>query len=278
MPASTIYIKPDCTSLQSLIKMAQDFKKPISIPSFRLDDSISTQQGSHPSRNVKTLPMLTGRRNPQPFSLFGPSTPQPRVQSKPRFILKDHCLRGSQGIKFFLMPCEISGRLLLSTVSRHSWHVLDGTLTDASSSEPDVPLALSQTAAANGPPAWGHPTEHDLIRTFGGIAPSAPPVAVKALASIEPAAQAVAFLLGPLPPSHLQPESICLNSCGSGPGPRRSIPVAGLRSPATGLLSSSRSRPQVLPWPGLLNVPWLLLDGLWLNLSWIKYNTNNLKM
>jgi hypothetical protein len=248
MPASLIYIKPDGVASQTPIKMSQSLNKSLTITPFGLNHSIPTQQRSHPSRKVQTFPMLACSGHPQPLANACPTATQARMQGKTCLVLKDHCFLRTQGLKFFLKPCETAWSHPRELEDRHSQLASTGTLTDASSAELASPLTLGQIAALGAPPPWARPNEHGLNRTLPGSflnerqAPSACWTLTETAGPIEFEAEAQPTRLGS------RNESSGSSSSELSPRPRLSILASAPRLPTTGQQSLFQSRPQ--EWSG----------------------------
>lgn len=163
MSPGSIHIKPNLEAPQMPIKMLQTFHKVPLIPSRGPDQSLSTQQGSHPAKDIEPFLVLTGGGDTQSLPLLRPTDPQARVQREPRFILKHNRLINSQGAKFFLTPCGIVPHPPTVPEDTNNWPALGDTPVDASNIEPDVPSALFQSAALSAPPKSGHPNAPDSV-------------------------------------------------------------------------------------------------------------------
>lgn len=248
MPTSLICIQPDGVALQTPIKMSQNFNKSLTVPAFGLNHPIPTQQRSHPSRKVQTFPMLAGSGYPQPLANASPTATQARMQSKTCLVLKDHCFLRTQGLKFFLKPCETAWFPPHELEDRHSRLASTGTPVDASSAELVSPLALGQTAALDVSPRWVHPNEHGLNRTLPGSflswrqAPSACWRLTESAGPTEFVAEAQ--------PTRLDSRNESSGSSSSvlSPRPRLSILASAPRLPTRGQQSLFQSRPQ--EWSG----------------------------
>jgi len=142
VPPGTVHVEPDCIASETPIEMAKDFHKAFPIPSSCADDSITAQEGSHPTRKIKSLTMLAGCRDAKRMSHLCPSPPQPGMQSKSGLILEDHCLLRTQILKFFLTRGQTASPLPFSPGDRRSPPFLNDIPVDASSSEP-VELSIS---------------------------------------------------------------------------------------------------------------------------------------
>ncbi len=94
MPSGSIHIKPDGIPSESAIKIFQTGDESLSISLRPSDHSSPTQQRSHPSKQVQSLPVLARGRNAQALPSSRPPHPQPRMKRKSRFVLKDDRLNG----------------------------------------------------------------------------------------------------------------------------------------------------------------------------------------
>jgi len=267
MPTGSIDIQPKRIASEPSIKATENLQKSLSISSFCLYHPIAAQQGSHPARHVQTLLVLARCGNPKPPANAGPSPTQTRMKGKTGFVLENHGLLRTQSLEFFLMPFRTSEPLGPSLADKHAQRASADTPTDASSSGPDAPSALCQTAAANESPAWDHPIAPGLIHALEEIPPSPSPTVWIASTSVGRVVLAGVSLREPRLLSRLCPESIDSSSCGSNRAPRQSSPASALRLPAEGRQSSAQPTHQERFWPRKLNALLLLPDVLGLSLS-----------
>ena len=149
MPTGSIDIEPNGISSESLVEVMKDFHESFPVSSFYLDKTITAQKWSHPAGEIKPFLMLACCRNTIGFSFLCPSLTQSRMQSKSRFILKDHRLPRAKIFEFFLTLIETSWTPLPWLEDKHNWRASDDILTGASNSVPVAPSALSQTLVSN---------------------------------------------------------------------------------------------------------------------------------
>lgn len=245
MPTCSINIQPNSVAAKLAIKVLHHLEESLSVATFSLDHSRTTQKRSYPSRNIQALLMLAGRRNLQPLSDKRPTASKPRMQGKAAFVLKNNGFFRTQRFEFFLGTWQTSLRPRPLLGDRHDWLASADTQVDASNTELDGLSALYRTGAVNGSPKWGHPTEHDLNRTSGAIPPSEVLTERRSSVSSELAGLAAFSGQGHRLRPCLPPASSGLRSSGSGLGLLRSTPVVALPVPKGEWLSLCRSRLQV---------------------------------
>ena len=278
MPTCTINVQPNGVAAKPAIKVLHHLEESLSIATFGLDHSCTAQKRSYPSRNIQTFLMLAGRRNLQPLSDKRPAAAKPRMQGKAAFVLKNNGLFRTQRFEFFLGSWQTSLRPRPLLGDRHDWLASADTQVDASNTELDGLSVLSRTGAVNESPKWGHPTEHDLIRTSGAIPPDEVLTERRSSASSE--LDGLAAFSGQELRRRpcLPPVSSGLRSSGSGPRLLRSTPVAALPVPRgewlslcqSRLLAPSRRGPAIALW-----ISFLSLRGMF---SCPQCNTNLVKM
>jgi len=248
MPPCSIHIEPDCITPETPMEVAKDFHKAFPIPSGRADNPITAQKGGHPTRKIKSLTMLAGRRDAKRMSHLRPSPSQPGMQSKSGLILEDHCLPRPQILKFFLTCGETVSPLPFGPEDTYNWPALNDIPADASSSEPAGLSISSHIDASSVPPASGRPTSLDSTQTSGEIAPSGPRPARQFEKLIALASRAEFCLLKLPNPSHLQPEPSGSDSFESNPERPQSTPAFDLLRSREGPRSSSLFWHREYPW------------------------------
>jgi len=236
MPFGSINIKPNRVAFQSAIKVFQRIHKSLAIALRQSQQALSAQQGSHPTKKIKPLAMLTGRRDTKPLPFLRPSKPQTRMQRETRFILKNNRFLGLQRLKFFLTPCEIAWLPRPAPEDRNNWPASVDIPIGASSIGPDEPSALSQIDALGKQPRWDHPNEPDLTQALKEISPIVLPTPGEPLESNGQDAQTfVKALMKPIL-LRLPCASKHLSFDASDPGLCRPIPDADPPVSATELL------------------------------------------
>ena len=278
MPTCSVNIQPDSVATKLAIKVSQHFEKTFSVAAFRLDHPGTTQKRSHPSGNIQTFLMLAGCRNFQSLSDKRPAAAKPRVHGKATFVLKNNGFFRTQCFEFFLGSWQTSlhPRPLLG--DRHGWLASNDTRADASNTGLDGLSVLSRTGAVNGLPRWGHPTEHDLIRTSGAIAPGEVLTERRSSASSELDGLAAFSGQGLRRRPCLPPASSGLRSSGSGPRLLRSTPVVALPVPRGEWLSLCQSRLLAPFRRGIATALWISFLCLRGKFSCPQFNTNLVKM
>lgn len=123
MPLRSVYIDPNFVPLQMLIEVLQASDKTLAISLRGPDQPLSTQQRSHPPKDVEPITMLTGSRDSQPFPLLAPSHTQTRMQRESCFILKYNGLVRLQGSEFFLRPYGIAQHPPSALAFEHFHHM-----------------------------------------------------------------------------------------------------------------------------------------------------------
>ena len=262
MPTCSINIQPNSVATKLAIKVLHHLEESLSVATFGLDHSCTTQKRSYPSRNIQALLMLTGRRNLQPLSDKRPTAAKPRMQGKAAFVLKNNGFFRTQRFEFFLGSWQTSLRPRPLLGDRHDWLASADTQVDASNTELDGLSALSRTGAVNGLPKWGHPIEHDLNRTSGAIPPGEVLTELQSLESSERDGLSVFLEQGILLRPCLPLASSGLRSSGFDQGLLRSTPVAALPEPRGGWLFLCRSKlqapslqvPAIVLWTPLLGL------------------------
>lgn len=221
--------------------MIQNFKKAISVASFRANHSMTSKQRRNPPGHIQAFLMLTGRRDFQAATFFAPTEPKTRMKRETRFVLKDNRFFRLQLAKFFLKPSETSSRLRSLPEHKSNWPASFGSPSDASIAGPDELSGLCQNAFLNEQQPSGRPTELCSAQSPSAFYPNVR----KALAELcfpdSLGAQDVASALGIRAPFHLRRASIDSGSCGSSPARRLSNSVVGLQLPAAGRLFLCRS-------------------------------------
>lgn len=101
MPARSINIKPNRLMSQRSIQMRQNLQKSFPVTAFRLDHAATSEQRGHPTGDIQTLAVLTGRRNLQSASLLAPTPPEARMERKPGLVLKNNGFTRIQRAEFF---------------------------------------------------------------------------------------------------------------------------------------------------------------------------------
>gem|GEM_PF-1009559 len=250
MPSGSIHIEPNRITTKSLIEVLQTLKEPFPIalrPSYH---SPSSEQWSHPAKQIQPLPMLTRRWNTQTPSHLRPPNPEPRMQRKTRFILKDARLPRSQGVQFFLRPGKIAWPLRCGLEGTNTQPVSVDTPAGASRTEPAEPSTLFQNDASGGPLMWGRPNELGSTQTPKGSGLSGLPIADAPWGLNEPDAPVALLVPAPSAPVRSPCASRDSSSDASSPEPRRSIPDA---DPLVSAVKPLSLFPQRLP--GLAE-PW----------------------
>ena len=278
MPTCSVNIQPDSVTTKLAIKVSQHFEKTFSVAAFRLDHPGTTQKRSHPSGNIQPFLMLAGCRNFQSLSDKRPAATKSRMHGKTAFVLKNNGFFRTQRFEFFLGSWQTSlhPRPLLG--ERHGWLASNDTRADASNTGLDGLSVLSRTGAVNGLPKWGHPTEHDLIRTSGAIPPDAVLTERRSSASSEPDGQSAFSGQGLRRRPCLPPASSGLRSFGSGPKLLRSTPVVALPVPRGELLSLCQSRRLAPSRRGPVIALWISFLSLRGMFSCPQCNTNLVKV
>jgi hypothetical protein len=226
MPSGSIHIEPNRITTKSLIEVPQTLKESFPIALRPLHHSPSSKQRSHPSKQIQPLPMLARRWNTQPLSHLRPPNPEPRMQCKTRFILKDDRLPRSQGVQFFLTPGEIAWPLRCGLEGTNTQPVSVDNPTDASRTEPAEPSGLFQNDASGGPLMWGRPNELGSAQIPKGTALSGLPILDAPWELSEPDAPVALLVPEPSAPVRSPCASRDSSSDASSPGPRQSIPDA----------------------------------------------------
>jgi hypothetical protein len=176
MPLRSVYIEPNFIPLQMLIEVLEASDKPLSIPLRKPDQPLSTQQRSHPPKDIEPIMMLTGSRDSEPFPLLAPSDTQTRMQRKSCFIFKYNGLVRLQGSEFFLRPCGIARHPQIGLEDRSNWPASAHSPVGASSIGLGAPLTLSQNSSLSVQLRWGRPNELDSAQTPKGTSLIARPV------------------------------------------------------------------------------------------------------
>ena len=262
VPTGSIHIKPYGVSSESLVEVMQDFHKTCSISSFYADKTITTQKRSNPACKIKPFLMLACGRNVVGLSLLRPSPPQSRMQSEACLVLKDHRLPRTQIFEFFLTSVETSWPPPSLLEYKHNWPASDDILTDASSSEPVAPSALSQTLVLNVLPKSDHPTESGLAQKPEETVPDSFPPVARSLELTEKDVQASACPLRLLSQEYLPHESSGLNSFGLILKQKQSNPASALLGLKVSLLSLNQPKPQEHSCQMPPSAPLLPLDEL----------------
>jgi len=226
MPSGSIHIEPNRITTKSLIEVPQTLKESFAIALRPSHHSPSSKQRGHPSKQIQPLPMLARRWNTQPLSHLRPPNPEPRMQRKTRFILKDNRLLRFQGLQFFLISGEIAWPLRCALEGTNTQHVSVDNPAGASRTGPAEPSGLFQNDASGGPLMWGRPNELGSAQTPKGTALSGLPIPVAPWGLNEPDAPAALLVPEPLTPVRSPCASRDSNFDASSPGPRRSIPDA----------------------------------------------------
>ena len=267
MPPGPINIQPNRIPSEPPIEMSQTTHKSLSVSLWPSDQTLSTQQRSHPPEHIQPLTVLACRRNPKPLSSLSPSHSQTRMQRETRLVLKNDRLSGVQRPKFFLTPCEIAWPLRSVPEDKYNRPVSADIPIGASSSEPGEPSILSQNGASSEPPRWDHPSEPDLTQILTETSLSAPPIPDEPSGLNEQDAQASLPVPKTSTPDRLPCASRDSSSDASNPRPRRSIPDADPPISAIKPLSLFQyGLPGFAePWP--INALGLLRDGLTLKLD-----------
>jgi hypothetical protein len=267
MPSGSVHIKPDSIPSESAIKIPQTGNKSLSISSRPSNHPSPTQQRSHPSKQIRSLAMLTRGRNAQALSSPRPPHTQPRMKRKARLVLKDNRFLRSQPPEFFLRPDEIAWPLHSSLEDTYIPPASVDTPIGASKTELDEPSRLSQTDASDGPPTWDHPIELAVTQIPKEASPNLSPIAAELLGLSGPDAQAASRVPRPLALDRSLGASRDLSSDASTLARRRSTPDA---DPPVSAIEPKSLSPCGLPG---LDVPWpvnalcLLLDALTLRLG-----------
>ena len=248
MPPGSIPIEPDCIASEAPREMTKDFHKAFPIPSGRADNPITSQKRSHPTRKIKSLIMLTGRRDTKRMSHLRPSPSQPRMQSESCLILEDDCLPRPQILKFFLSRSETVPPLPFGPEDMYNWPVLNDIPTDASSFGLAGLSFSNHIGALSVPPESGRPNALDSTRTLEEIAPNGPRPARQSEELIEKAFPVESCPLKLLNPSHLQRGPIDLDSFGSNPKRPQSTPAFDLPRSREGQRSLALSLHRESPW------------------------------
>lgn len=267
MPSRPVHIQPQRIPPQSLIQMPQTIQKTFPVPLWLPQYPFSPQQWGNPPKNIQSLTMLTRGGNPQPFPPLGPTPTQTRMQRKSSLVFKYDRLLSPQRPEFFLKPAETSWHPRLWPANRYNWPVSIDTPSGASNSAPAEPLTLSQTAAANEPPRWDHPSATVLNHNLMAFFPNAARLPQSFQGLIEKAAQAGARLSKTRSPSRLPCASKHSSSDASSLRPRRSIPAADPPLSAREPLSLSRYRLPGFSGQRPINAHGLPPDGLKLSLG-----------
>ena len=243
MPSCLVNIQPYGIRPQLAVKVSETIQKSFSVTMGRFNQTNSPQNRSHPSKNIEPLTVLAIGGNTQPHTTFGPSSTQPGMQGKPRFIFKNNSLPRLKILKFFLMPSETLWLLLAEPANRCNSPFLNGSPIDEASTEPDALLSLCQSVDSGEPPGSGHPTEFDLSQNLGETFLTDPPIRRQSSDPIEEGVQAWVLFLRLPPLLGLLCASIDSNSDASAPIPRLSTPDAAPPISATKPLSLTRYRP-----------------------------------
>ena len=165
VPTGPINIQPNRIALEPTVEMSQTLQESFPVAFGDFDHALASQQGSYPTDNVQSFPMLACRWDSQSFSPFSPTSTCPGMQTKARFVLINYSLLGPQTTEFFLKLFGISG---------HPWHELANTnnslaspytQADASTVGPGESLSLLQVDALNAQLRLAHPSGLDAIQT-----------------------------------------------------------------------------------------------------------------
>ena len=226
MPSGSVDVEMNRVAPKASVKMLQTLDESFPVALRRPDHPSSPQQGSHPSKQIEPLAVLTGGRDAQSLSDLRPAKPEAGMQSKAGFILKDYGLPRPKRSQFFLGCGEISSPLRPAPEDTNIPLALTGTPIGASTIAPAGPSALFQNTVSCESPAWVHPTSPDSIRTPKGLSLNDSPILDAPLGSAEQDGLVASSFPGLPVLDHLPDESTDSNSAGLCPGHRQSIPGA----------------------------------------------------
>lgn len=163
MPSRTVNIQPDFISPQFFANFMQTFQKSFPVSFGCSDNAAFTYQRSYPTKNIQSQMMVTGCGNTQSFSDFSPTSSQPWMCCKTGFIFKYYSFTRSKNLKFFLNGSKTASPHGSSPVHMNNRLSLTEIQADASSTGPDAPSGLCQTAVSNILPKSGRPIGFGLI-------------------------------------------------------------------------------------------------------------------
>jgi hypothetical protein len=226
VPSCAIHVKPDGLPAEPGIHLFQHVKESFAISLRPSRQTLASKQGRHPTKEVKTLTMLAGRRDPEPFANTSPTHAQARMEREACFIFENNGFLRAQGLNFFLAPEQTAWlpRCVLANIG--SRPALSGIPVGASKIELGALLRIFQNVASGALPRSDHPTERGLIHIRSEAFPSVLPVPAVLGQSNGPAGPVFLPVLKTSAPVRSLCASTNLNSDALSPRLRRSILVA----------------------------------------------------
>lgn len=244
MPACSINIKPNRLMSQRSIQMRQNLQKSFSVTAFRLDHAATSEQRGHPTGDIQTLAVLTGRRNLQSASLLAPTPPEARMERKPGLVLENNGFTGLQRTEFFLKSSEISLRPCSWPEYKSNLPVSSGIPNDASTSAPDALSSLSRTSFLNERQLSAHPSWPCSTQNLAAFCPDGLQAPVESCSPLSSDDQAAASVSETRSPDRSPREATDSGSSESIQAHRLSSSDVVPRSPRAKQQSLSRSVPR----------------------------------
>jgi hypothetical protein len=90
MPSGSVHVEMNRVALKASAKMLQALDESFPVALRRPDHPSSPQQGSHPSKQIEPLAVLTGGRDAHSLSDLCPAKPEAGMQSKPYGCIKKY--------------------------------------------------------------------------------------------------------------------------------------------------------------------------------------------
>jgi hypothetical protein len=267
VPFSSVYVEMDNITAELFQHMLQHLYESLAVTCGGAYQAFPPQQRRHPAGQIEPLAMLTGGRDFEPLTFLSPASPEARMQAKTGLILENDGLVVFKAEQFFLTPGESGGHPWHGPGDKCSWLFSGCNPNNAASIVPVVPSTLSQTASSDEPPEWDRPRQLSTNQTLGDSFPVDAEAVPLAMAPVESADLAGAWVSGSEHHSDLPRESTAPLSCDLPRTRRLPIPAADPPKSATTRRSLCRSMLPGFALPGPIAFPWSPRDALRLKLS-----------
>ncbi len=243
VPGSPVYIEQDVVAPQLSQQVTQYFQKSLPVSRVCSYQSLLSQPGSYPTKQIKPFTVLAFGSHAQSLASFSPPSPQTRVKSETSLILKDDCLIGLKTFQFFLTPSRTCAHPQHEPEYRRSWLFSGYSPIGASTSGLAEPSASHQSAASSESPVSARPRQPGAGQTLAGSFPDVAPTVAAQRVSSGSGAPHVASVSGSGHPPGSRHESSAPKSCDSTQVEWLRISVKSATDPAPNRPLSRANRP-----------------------------------